>query len=328
MPIRGPTPAWSRTFVLLAVALLLVGCASRPIEKNEHARAQSSLGSRGPGVGVELSWWVVDDNPFDDRLALNESPRSLVGDARPLAEVLSPYLNRVVPVTRESRQLWKANGFRLISVPREELDSIRDHLRLTGPVQQQFVGESPQWMEAMPGPRWFGVQSVGTDRGTVSLNTGAMRLLMRCWSGPAISIAGIDASKLVSGSIPGAVQVELLPQHVGVQDRGDVAALLKPKPTIAQEGVLFPRLSLEASFATDDALLIVPDSPDAEWKTRPEVDPFEDEGMFKQFGPPLPTLPTIGEIMMTDQVTGGRRNSRVVMVIMPLPPATFNLLGR
>ena len=42
----------------------------------------------------------------------------------------------------------------------------------------------------------------------------------------------------------------------------------------------------------------------------------------------MPAATTLGELMMTDYVLGGHRNMRVVLVIEPMPPRTFNLLGR
>jgi hypothetical protein len=312
----------------LGAALALVaGCAPAPRPVRSVTTAHASPGLHAPAIGVELAWWVVDDNPFDDRLATGEAPRT-IDNARPIAEVFAPYLNRVVPVPREMRERWKANGFRLVSVPRAELEAVREALRLAGPVQQQWVGESPRWMQAMQGPRWGSPQPARLDDGAVTLSPGSLRLLLRCWSGPALGSASVDTSKLPVGSIPGAVHIEVVPQHSTPFDRGDIAALLKPRPSLHDEGALFTRLSLEASFANDEALLIIPDRPDAEWKIKPDPAPEFGDEMFSQVGPPLPSTPTLGELMMTDLVTGGRRNSRVVLVVLPMPPSTFNLLAR
>ncbi|HYE63401.1 MAG TPA: hypothetical protein VD997_15520 [Phycisphaerales bacterium] len=310
---------------LLFTTLMVGGCASRPAPA---PAPPPSPGVRGPGVGVELAWWVVDDNPFDDRLATGEVARTVGADTRPIADVLAPYLNRAVPVSRESRERWKACGLRLVCIPRADIDQVRERLRISGPIRQQWVGEAPRWIEAMQGPQWQGVQPVSTDDGGVTLSSGSLRLLLRCWVGPALSSVPA-APGLTSGSIPGAVQIELMPQHVPPSDRGDIAALLKPKPALHDEGVLFPRLLLESSMSTDDVLLIVPEKPETEWKaSTPEEEPASAEGTFSSLGPPLPTTPSLGEVMMTDVATGGRRNTRVVLVVQPMPPATFNLLAR
>lgn len=312
--------------LLSAVALLLVaGCASKPAPAPAPT---TNAGLRGPGVGVELAWWVIDDNPFDDRLETGEVSRTVGLNTRPIADVLAPYLNRAIPVSRESRERWKACGLRLVCVPKADLDDIREHLRISGPVRQQWVGENPRWSEAMQGPQWQGVQPVGTDDGGVTLSSGSLRLLLRCWVGPALTSVPVPPS-LTSGSIPGAVQIELVPQHVPPSDRGDIAALLKPKLAVQDQGVLFSRLLLESSMSTDDVLLIVPEKPETEWKAaEPTEEPASASEMFGSLGPPLPSTPSLGEVMMTDVATGGRRNTRIVLVVQPMPPATFNLLAR
>jgi hypothetical protein len=314
--------------VLIAAALALAatGCASKP---EPTPAPEPSPGVRGPGVGIELAQWIIDDNPFDDRLKTGEAARTVGIGTLPIAEVLAPYLNRAVPVTRETRERWRANGFRLVSVPRADLDHIREKLRISGTIQQQWVGENPKWTPAFTGPHWTGLQPVGLDDGPVTLNSGALRMLMRCWVGPALGSVPV-APSLASGSIPGAVQIELTPQHLVPINRGDIAALLKPQASIEEQGVIFTRYTLECSLSTDDALLVVPDRPDAEWKApaQDEADADIIEAPEASIGPPLPSTPSLGEVMMTDVAAGGRRNSRAVLVIQPMPPATFNLLGR
>src|SRR5439155_10828204 len=135
----------------------------------------------------------------------------------------------------DSRILWRANGLRLLSVPRRDLDHIRDSLRLVGPVLQTSVGDSPQWKEAIRGPLWSGAQSVGLDDGPLHLGPGCLRLLMRAWIAPALAaqsaeIAADPKRRLNSGAVPGAIQIELIPQHTDPNARPDLTSLLKPKP--------------------------------------------------------------------------------------------------
>src|SRR5205085_2829057 len=149
---------------------------------------------------------------------------------------------------------------RLISVPRRDLDHIKDTLRLVGPVQQQWVGESTQWKDVAPSPTWDGSQSVMLDDGPLTLGPGRLRMLMRCWAGPASVLANSEiaadpARRLESGSLAGAIQLEMVPQHVDREERADIAALLKPRPSTEGAGVMFSRLLLEASLTSDDLLL-------------------------------------------------------------------------
>jgi hypothetical protein len=157
---------------------------------------------------------------------------------------------------------------------------------------------------------------------------------MRCWAAPASPLANAEiaanpATKLDSGSLAGAIQLEVVPQHVGHAEHEDISAILKPKPTIEAEGVTFPRLLLEASLTNDDLLLIVPERPDAEWrpKAAPNTNSTDAPGAHP-LGPPLPPSPTLGELMLTDLSSGAHRNLRRIIVISPIPPKKYNLLAQ
>jgi hypothetical protein len=312
------------SLLLCCFALLVAGCAHQ-----KPKPAPTSAGERGPAVGVDLCWFIVDDDPFDDHLRTGEAPRGLPANTRPLADVMSEYANRVIPVTPATRALWRANGLRLISVPRREFDRVKDSLRLVGAVQQQQVGESARWLDVAPSPSWSGNESVMMDDGPITLGPGRLRVLMRCWAAPASPLANAEiaadpARRLESGAVAGAIQLEMVPQHVGTASREDIAALLKPKPRIEDEGVMFSRLLLEASLTTDDLLLVVPERPEAEW--RPE-NAAATPGAHPM-GPAVPSSPTLGELMLTDLASGGHRNARMVLVVAPSPPKRFNLLAQ
>jgi hypothetical protein len=305
---------------------LLFSCAHRPAPPT-----LASAGERGPAIGIELQRWIIDDDPFDDKLTTGEAPRALAGPALPLAEVFAPYLNRPVPVEQETRDLWKSNGLRLLCVPRKDLDHIRESLRLVGPVQQQPVGESLSWMPAIRGPSWNDGQAVVLDDGPLHLGPGCLRLLMRCWLTPALAnessaIAADPKRRLESGAISGAIQIELVPQHFEPIDRSDLTAVLKPKPTQDEQGFLFSRLLLEASFSADDALLIIPERPDTEWRSKKQAQ-SADAPANAALGPPMPGAPTLGDVMLTDLPAGGHRNIRFVLVVAPNPPRRFQLLA-
>jgi hypothetical protein len=312
---------------LVAAATCLV--AFLPACAHKKPAPTASPGERGPATGVSLYTMVIDDDPFDDHLAVGEAPRRLARNTKPMAEVLSDYANRVIPVTPATRALWRANGLRLISVPRKDLDYLKETLRLVGPVEQQGVVESVTWKPAARSPGWDQTQSVSLDDGPLPLAPGHVRLLLRCWVAPASAlattqIASDPSRRLDSGSIAGAIQLELVPQQVSRAGRSEFAAALEPRPTIEAEGVILTRLLLEASLTTDDLLLIIPERPDAEWRTHdaPPVVPGS-----HPLGPPVPTPPTLGEMMLTDMATGGHRNLRRILIIAPSPPRKYNLLA-
>jgi hypothetical protein len=312
--------------VVVLMCWCVAGCAH-----HKPKPPPTSAGERGPAVGIDLCWFIVDDDPFDDNLKTGEARRAFPANSRPLAEVMSEYANRVIPVTPATRALWRANGLRLISVPRREFDRVKDSLRLVGAVQQQQVGESARWLDVAPSPSWADNESVMMDDGPVTLGPGRLRVLLRCWAAPASTLANAEISadparRLETGAVAGAIQLEMVPQHVGKASREDIAALLKPKPRIEDEGVMFSRLLLEASLTNDDLLLVVPERPDAEW--RPQGGVASDAPGAHPMGPAVPSAPTLGELMLTDQASGGHRNARMVLVIAPSPPRRFNLLAQ
>jgi len=293
----------SRSLTILALlAGLLAGCAASPGSAPADA---ASLGERGPGVGLEVAWWVVED-PF---VATADPTVTRLASGPTVRDVLLPYEGRPVPVTAAAAALWRANGLRLVSVPRADLAALRRSLRLVGPVQQQWLGETPRWVEAVRGPKWGGSALLALDNGPLRLDAGRLRLLVRSWSAP--GPGGPDA---------GVLQVEIVPQHVlPFAPLPDLAAALeppKPRPSRDAEGVAFERLLLETAFDGVDALVIVPESPAS---ATPASEGFETAG------PDAPMPPTLGEVMLTDTLSGGRRGTRVMVVLIPHAPRTFSL---
>jgi hypothetical protein len=192
------------------------------------------------------------------------------------------------------------------------------------------VGEAPQWMPLFTSPAWGEGQAMVLDDGPLHVGPGSLRLLMRCWLGPASAAVNAEISsdpkrRLEGGTLAGAVQLELVPQHVERAARADLQLALKPKQPPEAEGFVFSRLLLEASLSTDDVLLIVPERPDAEWRPRKMAEGEAAAG--SPHGPPVPTEPTLGEVMLTDVASGGYRNTKVVIVVAPSPPRRFNLLA-
>jgi len=326
---RLSTRAMAFTFMLG-----LVGCTST----RQPANAPGSPGERGPDIGIEVCWWVVDDSPLDDKYS-SEQPVAPLVTSQTLREVLTPYLPLGVPVPQATQDAWSANGLRIISVPRADLEKVRSRLRLVGPIQQQWLGEVPQWTEAVRGPAWNGQLALTLDNGTVQLSGGLLRMLVRCWAVPS---APVPAKRLVSpAQLPGALQVELVPQHVdGRAERADLAKALSGtlRPPRQAEGVVFSRLHLESALTGDHALLIVPERPGAQWiaenREGPQEAPVSEptsnapvSQVGEPIGPPVPLPPTLGEVMLTDLVAGGRRGARVVLVIVPSAPKSFNLLA-
>jgi hypothetical protein len=273
----------------LAGALMgaLAGCASTPPEHPAPSPA-----SQGQAPGIELSWWIVDQSGVD---------------APSLDAALQPYETRAVPVPWKTVETWHANGLRLIGVPVGDLDDLRRSLRLAGPLQTQWLGQATRWTEAAGGPQISRPFVVGLDSGPLTLQNGRLRLMLRSWAVPG------RTPDQGPEFIPGALQLEMVPQFVpSARPRG--LSLPGQTPPPDAQPVPFPRLALETTLLTEEALLIVPEGL--------QVDPAGDTS---RIGPQDTPLPTLGEALLLSSDRARNRASRVVIVLTPTVPREYRL---
>jgi hypothetical protein len=335
-------PAHRQTRLALAAILAagalgaLVGCAGSGGGgggAESGMRDAANPGDRGRGIGLEVACWIVDDTPGRDDPRSGVSTRLATEGTVPLVEALTGYMGRPVPLPEETKRAWRDNGFRVIAVPVADIDRIRGRLRLVGPVYQQWLGEVTTWSEAVKGPAWKGHQFLQMDNGPLRLDSGALRMLARAWLAPGNG-----------GSAP-ALQVQLLPQHQDVfRAQAEAISLSSPTPRAGREsqGLVFSRLLLETALDGSDALVIVPESPGVDWSdpAPPPVEPDVADAEVPRdlsppvlidtagIGPPIPSAPSIGEVMLTDLTSDARRGARIILVIIPNVPRGFDAVAR
>lgn len=242
----------------LCASVLLSACAkssSSPRDSSGKPSAQTddlSASERGVANGLELVWWVVDDQDGVLGRALASSSLN-VPDADPGAA-----------------DRWQAAGLRLIAMPLRDMPSITGNLPVIGRVQREWMGQLPRWTVAVRGSMSDAMtislaQAAGIPDEPLTLGTGRLRMLVRCWLNPATTDSGFAAS----------LRVELVPQHEEKPDeaRAFQSALgLARKPGIEGEGIVFTSLLMGLQAREDTAYLIVPESPDVVWKAeRPEA---------------------------------------------------------
>lgn len=311
-------------FALALFLVLLPACSSAPTLKPE---SDASFGDQGPGVGIEVVWWVVDDSPFDDRLEEGQLPLDVAG--RATRQVLAQFSGRPLPVSAEAAQRWRDNGLRLVSVPRRDVEAIRRNLRVVGPVQQQFMGEVTAWTEAARGPSWTNIQRILLDSGPLELRAGSLRLLARAWAAPGDAVLPDETARNARAAplSTGVVQLQLVPQHLprAAAPVDALRASLEPKKAKrpADDGLAFARLKLDMALSGREALLIVPESPDVEWNLTSSGDPSPAGGTI---GPTPPSEPTLGELMLTDLASGAKRGTRIIVVLIPHAPRGYQLM--
>lgn len=323
---RRPRVRLSRCIVLAAIALagtsVVHGCARR-VQAPTTADAASPV-VRGALGGLELWWWVVTDSrvppaparsgpvgPPDPSAPPPPEPAFEVVDLKHDAdEVLAAYAQRPVPMRAEERARWSAAGLRVVSVPVADLERVHARLRTVGPAQRQWLGEKPDWIDAVGGPPLTGGRFVDAGFGPIAMPPGTLRLLLRCWLAP-------DWSASSERGPASVLRVELMPEHVPAQR-------LRPGvPDAAPiRGTQLRHLAAGVSMRDGDALLIVPGPSGAAWRADGEHAAAPSDAT----GPAPPTLPTLGELMLgsdPDPRTG--RRARVVLVLVPRVPGEFRL---
>ncbi len=300
------------------VAVSGLGCSSGAREVAPPRTL--ALTERGPGVGVETLYWVLNDPISGD---------PAVGPGLSIRDALRPYVTDASPVGDETAALLRQNGLRLVFVPVEAVQRLRAQLRIVGPIQQEWLGEAPRWTPLSRGPEWTAPQSLSLDNGVVTFEPGSLRMLIRTWLAPGPDTGGaFYAAQL---------QFEAAPQFVASRTQRSLEKALLA-PTISggadQDGQVLSRLTARLTLDGSKALLIVPEDPAVRWES--EAPASESAGIAANeggeppagpIGPQPPMLTTVGEAMLTDATASRRRSMRVVIVIVPSVPPRFTLSG-
>ncbi len=287
----------------LSVWICVSGCSGGGQEAEVVDETQMPY-SHAMARGLEVRWWLVQDGSE-------------------LGAALAEYQVPVPAADAEMVTRWRANGFRLVMVPVEDLTALRS--AIAGRVNRQWFGERPRWTVAIDGPRIGSGSVLSLESGPLRVSTGWLRLLLREWAQPTADDDRVDGAL---------VRVELVPQyHESGRDLGP-RGLLEPLGVGGedpmQSGQVFDTLKLDLELRSGMACLIVPESPIVEWQgvesegeNREEEDSEEsaDEG-GDIFGPPGPAVRTIGAGMLCG---GGQR---AVVVLVPRVPERFSLFER
>lgn len=334
--------------VLLACACLLPACSPTP--------PQASPGDRGAPNGLEVLCWVVDDS-INDRISFET-----------LGEALLPYRDRPTGIQADQLQVWKDNGLRIVAVPIADLDLLHDRLRTIGHASNQWFGSVPRWTPLAGGITFRNRWTLRLDNGPLELPAGQVRLLGRAWLVPVEPpLSTVTDSSAAAPPMAAAMSLELLPQLAEESARRETMSQaygLDPRPTVEESGINFDRCQISTMIPSNgDALVIVPEDPGVEWKrlspARPRVllykvdpiatvePPVPDDSRSPPskapastptpnpnfpasppaIGPAPARFPTLGEAMLSD-VGGTGLARRVVVVLLPRVPATFELIAR
>lgn len=264
-------------------------------------------------TGLEIQLWIVDDS------------RGSIG------RTLAPVARGPIPISKSLSDRWRAAGLRLVAVPAADLERIRGLLPPAGPSQKQSLGMVPDWTPIVRGTRSLSDRAIRTASGAseppLTVGPGTLRMLARCWAEPRL----VDESGAADGAsdIGATLHIEIVPQH---EDEGGPAGRIAPElrrslPAVEQ-GLLFRRLVAEFEAREGEVYLIVPETPGAIWRTADEASSDAPSGAagIADGAPSEPGAPTLGEAMLTDAPAAGLARARVIVVIVPRIPRSFELI--
>ncbi|TVQ62857.1 MAG: hypothetical protein EA378_03325 [Phycisphaerales bacterium] len=299
--------------------------------------------------GLEVRWWVVDDG------------------WGALGPALASASSRPVPWADGVREAWSRSGLRVVAVPVEALDALQASLPMAGPARSIWHGALPEWTEIAGGPRLSSGVTVRLSDGLFRVPQGRFRLLARSWASPASSpegSAGLRVELTPQLAAPSMASDEtshlaLWSRRLEDEPRGPgwsegiafgglrssfrseraMAYLLVPESPEVDWSSLPAPTPPPSVLAQQEALRALrsavgpegdPDGGDA--RGGEDVWAGEDEApVLGVFGPELVGPPTLGEAMLRSLGPGGRAGAgrlKVVVVLVPHPPESFDLLGR
>lgn len=224
-------------------------------------------------------------------------------DSGALARLAEPFLDAPPPFPPQALERWRANGLRVVGVPIGSLESVLNTLAPRGgTAQREWLGQPTSWSELARSP----VQPsflLALDGERLSLPAGSLRMLVRAWTRPVSdSTTGSARNQAQPGGVAGGamglsgrtgstrpracLRLELLPQHADergprrteVVRRDETGEVIVTTPTRSalDEGVVFSSLGLEGELDGSQALLVVFEQPDVDWRrlaeqTRAEI---------------------------------------------------------
>jgi len=240
--------------VLLAAVVapaIIGGCRGRRARASQPGEsAVAPVVSPAASRGLEIEIWVFEDRGGD------------------LARAIERFEEPATSIDRKTARDWRASGLRLVGVPAGELETLRRSLSFVAPVRQESLTEATRWRSVARGPRLNG-ETVVTSHGPAPLNDGWARLLARAWTAPSVVHGrGTEAS----------MRLELVPQIVSPA-RGDsierIEARLQGRAhVISEDGPVLRDLSLSAMLREGEALLVVGESPEADWGALAQLEPM------------------------------------------------------
>ena len=294
----------------------LVGCGSGSARGTAQVETGSSEAEvdlspvvRGAEEGLEARLWAIEGRPGLLAAVLGEFGPPASADARQVAR-------------------WKENGLRVVEVPLDRLDWVRAQLPTMGPINREWLGMLPEWVEVVKGPTLTRERPIRLDSGVVGLGPGRLRMMARCWAMPS---AGLLNDQAGVGSV---LQIELMPELRIPRQAHDESLGMLFEDTVSSgepgaRGIAFDRLVLACRSSGEHAIVIVAESADADWSEPAPGRPESELAAPTVFGPPAVVAPTLGDVLLTNLTAPeDSGDARMVIVLVPRVPERFGVLPR
>ncbi len=254
-----------RTGVLCASVLWCApGCQSAGRDVSAQGIGEMASGVLDAGApidsgstrGLEVRLWVVDDT---DRAA---------------ARGLTPYIDdfeevsgdgRSDPISARTRSRWSDWGFRIITIPMDQVEGFLGQLRPVQPISVQWLGEFGHW-RAIVRAGELGSEHVRVGSRLVEIDRGRPRLIARSWVEPMFTPRDvIPAVRLDLG-----MQIEIRDSRLRRQRQ---MGFFEPgrERSIEDDGPVIDELILSAMLDGSSALIIMGEAPGVDWNELPEL---------------------------------------------------------
>ncbi len=200
--------------------------------------------------GLEVRMWVVDDT---DR-AVARGLVSSMDDSQGLSVDVRPD-----PISLQTRSRWGDWGFRIITIPMDQVDGFLGQLRPVQPISVQWLGEFGHW-RAIVRAGELGTSYVRVGQRSVEIDRGRPRLIARSWVEPMLTPSDV---------IP-AVRLDLAMQietHDSRSRQRRQARFFEPgrERSIEDDGPVLDGLILSAMLDGSQAIIIVGEAPGVDW---------------------------------------------------------------
>ncbi len=304
----------SRPVLLAAVLALwlpsMAGCRSGPSEVAGGAAAEPVGGAldvggttedavgrlTGSNNGLELIKWLIDDQPSR------------------IAEAMSRYTEPAMEGSPTDRAL-RRNGLRLVRIPLDSLDQLREELGGTKLETRGWHGQILEWRPLYALPLGRNPVTIAVDGHVRTYRGGELALLGRSWT-----VTMEDGPYL---------QLELVPAYLQTPPPRDYLQLLGTDRPQATEG--FISMAVDLQLDPGFAYILTWEEPDTIWtaaggrssSSEEEVDASTDSSLRPGgigVGPEFEAPPMLGQLLFSAE---SGRSGRGLLIFVPRVPAAL-----